>query len=98
MVKFSLSRNFPDLEIHDHNSQSKVSREIPWPCKLRALTRNECHGYRIIHSWLPCVLDASNIYEVLVCERERHNINDPFAVVQGSLMAPWGPANELLEK
>ena len=44
--------------------------------------------------WTP-VID-----EVLVCEqaRERHNIHDPFAVVEGSLMAPWGPANELLEK
>ena len=44
--------------------------------------------------WTP-VID-----EVLVCERarERHNIHDPFAVVEGSLMVPWGPANELLEK
>ena len=25
-------------------------------------------------------------------------IHDPFAVVEGSLMGPWGPANELLSK
>ena len=42
--------------------------------------------------WTP-VID-----EVLVCERERHNIHDPFAAVEGSLIAPWGLANELLEK
>ena len=47
-----------------------------------------------IQAWLPCVLD-----EMLVCERERHNIHDPFAVVEqgsleGSLMGPWGRANE----
>ena len=48
------------------------------------------HVYRSI--WTP-VID-----EVLVCERERHNIRDPFAVVEGSLMGPWGLANELLEK
>ena len=47
-------------------------------------------GYHVY--WTP-VID-----EVLVCERERHNIHDPFAVVEGSLMVPWGPANELLEK
>ena len=60
------------------------------------------HGYRIFHSWLPYVQEhliwTPVIYEVLVYERERHNIHDPFAVVEGSLMGPWGPANELLEK
>ena len=56
----------------------------------------ECsiHGYHVYMSiWTP-VID-----EVLVCERARelHNIHDPFAVVDGSLMGPWGPENELLE-
>ena len=66
MVKFSFSRNFPDLEIHDHKSRLKLSREI---------------GY-------------------LAIEQERQNIHDPFAVVEGSLMSPWDPANDLpvLEK
>ena len=31
------------------------------------------------------------IDEVLVCERERHNIHDPLPVVEGSLMGPWQP-------
>ena len=35
---------------------------------------------------------------VLVYERERHDIHNPFAVVEGSLMASLGLANELLEK
>ena len=49
-------------------------------------------GYHVYRSiWTPV------INEVLVCERERHNIHNPFAVVEG-LMGPWGPANELLEK
>ena len=47
------------------------------------------HGYHVY--WTP-VID-----EVLVCEREQLNIHDPFAVVEGSLVAPWGPANEVLE-
>ena len=50
-------------------------------------------GYHVYRSiWMP------KIDQVLVCERERHNIHDPFAVVEGSLMGPWGAANELLEK
>ena len=52
------------------------------------------HVYRSI--WTP-VID-----EVLVCERERHNIHDPFAVVEGTelnyTMGPWGLENELLKK
>ena len=28
MVKFGLIRNFPDLEIHDHNTRLKISHEI----------------------------------------------------------------------
>ena len=91
MVKFSLSRNFPDLEIHDHNTRVKNSHEIPWPCKLHVLTPNECHGYRIFHSWLSCTRGPARtpvIDEVLACEQERHNTHDPFAVVEGSLMAP----------
>ena len=92
MVKFSFSRIFPDLEIHDHNSRLKISREIPWPRKLRALTRNERHRY--IESSRESSIRGYQVYwtpvidEVLVCERERHNIHDPFAVVEGSLMAP----------
>ena len=34
--------------------------------------------------------------EVLVCERERHHIHNPFAVVEGSLMGPWRSAREII--
>ena len=52
-------------------------------------------GYHVYRSiWTPVIHDR----KVLVCEREQHNIQDPFAVVERSLMGPWGLANELLEK
>ena len=72
---FSLSRNFPDLEIHDHNTWLKISREI----LLHVLTWDECLGikssicgHHVYRSVWPPVID-----EVLVCERERYNPRYP---------------------
>ena len=92
MVKFSLGRNFPDLEIHDHSTRLKSHVRYLGRASWRVLTWNECHGYRIFHSWLPWYVYRSIwtpvIDEVLVCERERHNIHDSFAVVEGKLNGP----------
>ena len=88
MVKFSLSRNFPDLEIHDHNTQLKISRETPWAMQVArvnaefVVTMCTCRSI-----WTP-VIDKVLVYER---DLEQHNIHDPFAVVEGSLMGPWGP-------
>ena len=47
-------------------------------------------GYHVYRSiWTPV------INEMLVCEREQHNIHDPFAVVEGSLMG--GPLHGVLQ-
>ena len=95
MVKFSWSRNFPDLEIYDHKTRLKISHEIPWPCTSAMGIESSIRGYHVYRNIWTQVID-----KVLVCERdlERHNIHDPFAVVEESPMGPWGPANEPLGK
>ena len=49
---FSLNRNFPDLEIHDHYTWLKISREV----YLHVLMRDECCQ----HFSSPCIQEHLN--------------------------------------